>query len=251
MRLSQADLGITATVAVLACAAASRAAPLAVTAVLGLALVAAPGYLLGQLLLGSQTAGLERLAVAAGLSLCVPILGGLLLAAAGLPLRRAEWLFLLAGVTLVCDVALFLRRRGAPPAVPGHQPERWRLPIRHAVAFGAAVVIAGGAVGLARAGVALQHYPGYTQLWLDRPNSNSLTVNLGVGNDEGRTVGYLVVLWDNGHPAAIWKFTLANGQTWHQSPRYSDRYPILVKLYRLPDVTSAYRYVTLGGDKTP
>ena len=58
------DLWVTFTVAVLACAAAALRAPVAVTAVLGLVLFAAPGYLLGQLLAGSGAgpgaAGRER-----------------------------------------------------------------------------------------------------------------------------------------------------------------------------------------------
>src|ERR1019366_5018786 len=112
MNRSQADLGITAAVAAFACAAAAVGAPVAVMTVLGIVLFAAPGYLSGQLLLGSHSSVLERLAVATGLAFCVPILGGLLLYAAGLPLHRAAWFGLLAGVTLVCDVVLFLRRRG-------------------------------------------------------------------------------------------------------------------------------------------
>ena len=113
MARSQADVAVTAAVAVLACGAAASGAPTAVMIVLGIALFAAPGYLLSQLLLSSRVAGLERVAVATGLALCVPILGGVLLNAAGVPLHRPAWLGLLAGLTLVCDVALFLRRRSA------------------------------------------------------------------------------------------------------------------------------------------
>src|SRR5690242_3255164 len=98
-----------------ACGAAIVGAPVAVTALLGIALFAAVGYLLSQLLLGSRLTGLERLAVATGLSFCVPIFGGLLLYFARVPLHRASWLGLLVGVTLVGDVALFLRRRTQRP----------------------------------------------------------------------------------------------------------------------------------------
>jgi uncharacterized membrane protein len=111
MRPREADLAITALVAVMTCAAAAVGAPVAVMTVLGVLLFAAPGYLLGQLLIGSDGSGLERVAAAAGLVFCVPIIGGLLLYAAELPLRRATWLALLAGVTLVSDVVLFLARR--------------------------------------------------------------------------------------------------------------------------------------------
>lgn len=252
MRHSQADLGITATVAVLACAAVAVGAPVAITAVLGLALFAAPGYLLARLLLGAQSTGLEFVAIATGLAFCVPVVGGLLLYAAGLPVHRAAWLGLLAGVTLAGDAAVFVcRRRAGSPTLDQRQPGWWRPPARTAWGFGAAAVIAAGAVGLARAGVAMQHYPGYTQLSLDRPAGNGPAVNLGVSNDEGRTVQYRLVLAENGHPAAIWNLTLANGQTWHRSSPYPGRFTISASLFRLPDVTQPYRYVTLHGGGTP
>jgi hypothetical protein len=251
MNRGQADLGITATVAVLACTAAAVGAPVAVMTVLGIVLFAAPGYLLGQLLLGPNSTGLERVAVSTGLAFFVPILGGLLLYVAGVPLHRAAWLGLLAGVTLVGDVALFLRRRGGRSVSFGQQRKGWHLPPWHTVAFGAAVVIAVSAVALARVGVAMQHYPSYTQLWLVRPNENSPILNLGVGNHEGRTMRYRLVLARNGHTAAVWNLILANGQAWHRSPQYPDRYTVSVNLFRLPNVTHPYRHVALDGNGTP
>jgi hypothetical protein len=113
MGRSQADVAATALVAVLACVAAAAGAPAATMTVLGIALFAAPGYLLGQLLVGSRTAGLERVAVMTALALAVPVLGGLLLNVAEIPLHRPGWLGLLAGVTLAADTALFARRRAA------------------------------------------------------------------------------------------------------------------------------------------
>ncbi|HEX3305659.1 MAG TPA: hypothetical protein VHS32_05385, partial [Streptosporangiaceae bacterium] len=107
MGRSQADVAATALVAALACAAAAVGAPPAAMIVLGILLIAAPGYLLGRLLVGSRTTGLELVVVMAGLALAVPVLGGLLLYAAGVPLHRPGWLGLLAGVTLAADTALF------------------------------------------------------------------------------------------------------------------------------------------------
>src|ERR1035441_9522652 len=130
MRGNQADIAVTAAVAALACAAAAAGVPVAVTIVLGLALLAMPGYLLAQLVLG-PTAGLERTLVAVGLALIVPIVGGLVLYAAGVPLRRSSWLAVLAGVTLAADMALWLRRRAGRSA-PFRWPQtRRRLPPRH------------------------------------------------------------------------------------------------------------------------
>jgi hypothetical protein len=248
---SHADVGITVTVAVVACAATAAGAPVAVTAVLGIALMAAPGYLWGQVMLGSHIGGTERVAVVAGLALCVPILGGLLLYVARVPLHRTAWLGLLAGVTLVGDLALFLRRRSGQAAPFGLREEGRRLPTRHVMAFGAAALIAICAVGLARAGAAIQHYPGFTQLWLAHPNQNAATANLGVGNYEGRTTRYRLVLLHKGHPAATWNFTLANGQTWHRSPAFTGGYTIAANLYRLPDLSHPYRHVAIDSDGAP
>ena len=102
---------------------------------------------------------------------------GLLLYAARVPLHRAAWLGLLAGVTLACDLVLFLRhllRRRSGAAAPSEEQREqwrlptWRLPAWHAVAFGSAAVIAVCAVWLAGTEAANQHYRGFTQLWLVR-----------------------------------------------------------------------------------
>ena len=250
MSRDQADLGITAVVTVLACAATAAGAPVGVTAVLGIALFVASGYLLSELLLGSRITGVERVTVATGLAFCVPILGGLMMAAAGLPLRRTAWLGLFAGVILVSDVILFLRRRVGSQESAGIRRQGWRLPPRQAAAFGVAVLIAICAVGLARVGAAVQHYPGYTQLWLARPNKAVPTVNLAVNNHEGRTMRYRLVLARNGRPAAAWNLVLANGQAWRRSEQYTGRYAISVNLFRLPNVSHPYRHVALNRDGT-
>src|ERR1017187_6414341 len=244
---SQADLAITAAVALLACVSGTLGAPIAVTAVLGLALLAAPGYLFGELLFGSRVAGLERVAVSTALSLCVPILGGLLLFAIGAPLHRAAWLGLLAGATGVGDLALLVRRRTGRAKGFGRPQAGTRPQVRRIAAFGAAIVIALCALGLARAGAAIQHNPGFTQLWLAPPNENAVTANLGVGNYEGTTTRYRLVLRRRGHPTVSWNLTLANGQTWQRSPVISGHYIIMANLYRLPDLTHPYRYVAIVG----
>lgn len=244
-----ADLWVTLAVAALACAAAALRMPVAVTAVLGLGVFAAPGYLLGQLVAGPGRPALERLAVSAGLALCVPVVGGLLLYLARLPLDRASWLGLLAGVTMAAGVLVFVRRRRNPEAAASPRPARWRPRPGPSVAFGLAMVIAAGGVGLARVGAAVQHYPGFTQLWLVRPDAGARVVNLGVGNDEGITTRYQLVLLRNGKVTDRWNLTLRNGQVWRRSPPFSTN--IAAHLYRRPDFSHPYREVAIGGDRTP
>jgi hypothetical protein len=247
MGRSQADVAATALVAALACGAVVSEAPTAATTVLGILLFAAPGYLLGQLLVGSQTTGLERVVVMAGLALAVPILGGLLLYAARVPLHRPGWLGLLAGATLAGDIVLFMRRRAGRAAPFSWQPA-WRVPRWHVVAFAAAVLVAACAVELARTGAANQPQPGFTQLWLS-PQQNQHILSLGVSDDQGATTSYRLVLLRNGRVSATWNLTLANGRTWQRSVPFTGTYTLTANLYRLPDLAHPYRYVSTGSTK--
>lgn len=255
---NQADVAATALVASLTCAEAASGAPTAVMTVTGIALFIAPGYLLGQLLVGSRVTGLERAAVITGLALAVPVLGGLLLYAAGVPLHRPGWLGLLAVMTLTCDVALLLRRRSGRAAPLCWQPT-WRVPRRQAAVFTAAILVAAGGVGLARIGVAMQPQPGFTQLWLSPQRQDAHALSLGVSNDQGRTTSYRLVLLRNGSVSATWNLTLADGQTWQRSVPLTGPVvnstvangTVAARLYRLPDLTRTYRYVSVSSATLP
>jgi uncharacterized membrane protein len=251
MRGSRADIAVTAAVAALACGAAAVGAPGAVTMVLGIALFAMPGYLLAQLLLGPATAGLERAVVAVGLAFIVPIVAGLVLYTAGVPLRRASWLAVLGGATLACDAALLWRREtGQAPPFRWERGKR-RLPPWHVAAFGAAILIAACGVGVARVGAAVQPEPRFTQLWLSTRGVGAGTIKIGVTNDEGQTTGYRLVEMVNGHVKTAWNVTLANGDTWQQTVPFSGKSSLTADLYRLPDLTTPYRYVDTNGDEAP
>jgi hypothetical protein len=217
-------------------------------AILGIALFAAPGYLIGQLLLGPRIAGLERVVVATGLALLVPILGGLLLYAVGIPLHRAGWLGLLAGGTLVADAVLVQRRRSGHAAPFTWEPA-WHVKGRQVAVFAAAVLIATGGVTLARLGVTIQPQPGFTQLWLAPRGQNQQTASLGVTNNQGNATSYRLVLRRNGRVRATWNLTLANGQTWQRTVAYTGKYPLAANLYRLPDLAHPYRYVATNSTK--
>ena len=248
MARNQADIIATGAIACLACAAVAEGAPHVLTTILGILLFVTPGYLLGQLLLPSKTDTLERVVVMTGFALAVPILGGLLLYAARIPLRLPAWLGLLVGVTVVTDVALFIRRRSGRTGQFTWQPALHlsRLPLRHWVLFISAVLIAACAVGVARVGVANQPQPTFTQLWLSPENGNQHIENLGVTNDEGNGTAYRLVLLSNGHVSKAWNLILSNGETWQLSVPITGKPSLVANLYRLPNLTQPYRYTTNG-----
>ena len=267
VRRNYSDIAAAEAIAILGCVAFFAHLPEPVMVILGLGLFAAPGYVWSEVFLTSQNRGLERVAIAAGLALMVPVFGGMGLYAAGIPLNRTAWVGLLSVVTLTgAAVALITRRRRpddpAPPretqrgpgrrrpgrARPGRvRPARRRWwPTWNAVAFGAAAVIAAGAVGLAVASANAQKYPGYTQLWLAPRPGQPGHASLGVDNEQGGTTTYRLVLRRQGRVSATWTLTLASGQTWQRTISYTTSLAMAADLYRLPDLRDPYRQVGNG-----
>jgi hypothetical protein len=242
-----ADIGVAVIVAALACGAAAAGAPAAVTIALGVALFAAPGYLLGELLLGPAVAGLARVAVVCALTLAVPILGGLLLSAAGVALDRAAWLGLLSGVTLVAGLLLFARRRSGRAAALRWRSRKSPLTPRQIAAFGTAAVIAACGLALAWVAAVVQPTPGFTALSLSARGERAPTANLEVRNEQGATTRYRLVLLRAGRVSAAWSFTLANGESWRRVVPCAARDALAANLYRLPDFTRPYRHVATAG----
>jgi hypothetical protein len=246
VRRSQADITVTALVSAAYWAAAVLGAPAAVMTTLGIALAVCPGYVWAQVLLGTRVTGMERAAVAAGLSLALPVLGGVAINAAGIPLHRATWAGLFAGATLAGDALLFaLGRTGR--SGPSRRNRAPRPAAGQVAAFAAAAVIAAGAVGLSLASAAKQANPGFTQLWLSTSVRNARVAALGVGNHQGSTARYRLLLLRHGQVSATWNLALSDGQTWQRMIPVTGGYPIAARLYRLPDLARPYRYVTTDG----
>ena len=112
--------------------------------------------------------------------------------------------------------------------------------------FAVAVLVAAGAVGLAVVGAARQPQPGFTQLWLSPQQPGARTLSLGVTNDQGRTTSYRLVLRRDGRVIDTWNLTLGGGRTWQRSVPFTGRQTLAAALYRLPDLTHLYRYVSVG-----
>jgi hypothetical protein len=100
-------------------------------------------------------------------------------------------------------------------------------------------------VGLAAFGAARQPQPGFTQLWLS-PQQDASTLSLGVTNDQGRTTSYRLVLQRDGQAIDTWNLTLGEGRTWQRQVQFTGNEALTARLYRLPDLTHLYRYVSIG-----
>ena len=153
-------------------------------------------------------------------------------------MHRASWLAVLAWVTLACDAALLWRRWTGKAAPFRWQPGRRRLPAWHVAVFAAAVVIAIGAVGLARVGAAIQPQPGFTQLWLSSRGVGASDIKIGVTNDEGRTTGYRLVLMRNGKAGDDLEYHPGQRGQLAADGALNRKSTLAANLYRLPDLTT-------------
>lgn len=247
MNRKNLDLVIAGVIAALGCAAAALHAPTALTIVLGAGLIAVPGYLWTEVLLNRGAPVFERVLIGTGLALMLPIFGGLGMWAAGISLRRAAWLGLFAGGTVVGIVVLAIVRRKSEPSDPATRAKiKIKLPVRHALIYGAAAVIAGATVVIAVISSDRQSQPGYTQLWMS-PDKNEAVASLGVNNQQGGTVVYRLQLLKKGKVSATWNLTLTNGQTWQRDIPYTSKYALNANLYRLPNLNDPYRTVGNNG----
>jgi hypothetical protein len=242
MNRKNLDLAIAGVIAVLGCVAAAVHAPTALTIVLGVGLIAVPGYLWAEVLLTRGTPVFERVMIGTGLALMLPIFGGLAIYAAGISLYRTAWLGLLAGGTVVGIAVLAIVRRKSAPAEPGTAKTKINLPVRHAFIYGAAAVFAVATIVIAVISSDNQSQPGYTQLWMSQVK-NEAVASLGVNNQQGGTVVYRLQLLKKGRVSATWNLTLANGQTWQRDIPYTSKYSLAANLYRLPNLNDPYRTV--------
>jgi uncharacterized membrane protein len=219
--------------------------PTALATVMGVALFVAVGYVWSGVLTDKRIGGLERAAVAAGLAMIVPVLGGLVLYLADIPLNRRSWTGLLAAAAFTGSVALMVRRRAEETP---DRPERTflrTLSIRDCATWAVAILVAAGAMVVAVEGAARQNYGGFTQLWLS-PDGSSHDV-VGVTNWQGKTTAFRVVVRRSGQKDAVYNITLRQGQTWKLAFASIAKARVVADLYRLPVLSTPYRYVDTSG----
>lgn len=62
---------------------------------------------------------------------------------------------------------------------------------------------------------------------------------------------YQLIVLSYGDVAAVSTIGLPNDRAWDHATQFSGQYTITTKLYRLPDLSRAYRYVAITGNRKP
>lgn len=213
-----------------------------------------PGYALAAALFpGGALSAPERLLFTFGGSLATGVLGGLLLNLTPWGLNPASWTVLLAFVTVAAALTALLRRERAVTAVDTGSGER-RVsvtPLQGAL-LAAALLVAAGAVGVARVGADQQPNPPFTQLWLlPAPEEGAAAVRLGVQSMEEGPIDYRLQLKQGNTVVREWTgIHLKPGEKWETTlslPGSSQSGAVKADLFRvdLPNVPAPYRSVTL------
>ena len=201
----------------------------------------------------------ECLLLSLGLSLGVVALSGLVLNVTPWGLRTGSWVVLLGSITLIASVIALWRRQRYPLTTlgrfsPGFGP---RLAIRRGILIGLAMLVAAGAIGVARMGASRQDTKEFTQLWLlPAGESNQDTARLGVRNVESAALGYRLQLTVAGDVYREWLLPeLQPGESWEtlvivpRSAAWPGR-PVEGLLYRTDAPETIYRRVVLWPNTT-
>jgi hypothetical protein len=221
-----------------------------VQAILGLLVILVlPGYALVELLMGRRTLGtIQHLFMTLSSSLALAILGGLTLHQFPLGVRMEGWIAVFAGPILGGGLlAWFLRHRRQHGVVITQ-----RVPIRisQLLLMGTAVVLASGALLLARTPAASDNYAGYTMLWLTPvPGAAATQLQLGLDSKEFAPIQYKLELLVDEQIVHEWALIeLAPNQQWQANLTLKAEQrtgTIEANLYRLDRPTAPYRHVVL------
>jgi uncharacterized membrane protein len=227
-----------------------------------LALVA-PGYALSVALLPKARDGFERCLLALGLSICVLVMGGVILDLTPFGLTSRSWGISLAAFTLAaCALAWRRRSEATPEAAATAKRQEPPLPARPrrtltvsslGVAAVAAMVV--GAVLIARQPSSSAHARGFTALWAVPVSPINSTFSIGIHSDELRTTSYRLIARAGQRVVFRRSVTLRPGQEWLAKGRFATARraavvnQLQVSLYRADRPGTVYRhvYVTLGG----
>jgi len=258
MSRADLDLKVAAAIALVAWIVATTTDSVVLRAVpCALLVLFVPGYVLSVALLPARRDIFERCLLGFGLSLCVDVLGGLVLDRLGVGLTARSWSTGLALFTFAaCLVARHRRRTmtDAPittTAGPDHREARngRRILLASAMVAGSLAAVV-GAIVVARSPANSAHIEGSTSLWINPVDVATGRFVVGVRSDELRPTSYRVVATSRiGSTPLIDKtLTLAPGRQWRASgkvvvPRPGVTEQVQVVLYRTSRPRVVYRHV--------
>jgi hypothetical protein len=244
-----ASAALMSVAAVVAGAVALTPAPVAVRVVSALPLVfVLPGFALASALFPPSMGWIERLLVSLGFSFAVCIIGGFVLNWT-VGITKVAWIVILVATTVAGAFFAHVRasRTGerASDLVGRLRPAG--IPVRAMVLALCSLVLAVGAVGLARSALPGKGIEGYTGLWLV-PAENAGALKIGVSSSELHTTTYRVELRAGGESLVTRSLTLKTGQEWDATVDVSSvpvsRRSFEALLYRSGESQTPYRRAT-------
>ena len=209
-----------------------------------------PGYALVELFMGRRTLDtVQHLFMTLSTSLAIAILGGLVLNQLPFGIQVDGWVAIFVSATIGGGLLAWLfRHRRRPEAMIMH-----RVPVRigQLLFIGIAVMLAGGALTMARTPASPDHFAGYSMLWLTPTQgmaSNEL--QLGIDSKEFAPTQYRLEFLVDETVAQEWPMIdLTPNQRWQAklalSAEQRSTSTIEAKLYRLDNPDTIYRHVLL------
>ncbi len=218
MRHQLNDLIVVSVLAV-ACAAIALVMPavpiLRAIAALPLVLVL-PGYALLTACLPAHTFGrVEQTLFSLGLSIAITILLSLGLYWLGIHLQLVSWTMALVLTTVIACGIAWRRRRTTQEEVSASNLSL-NLSWRDIILMGAAVVVGGVAIGIARLPTPPTTVSGYTSLWMiPTGEANAGNYQVGISSQEFVTITYHLQVTVDGQIVQDWpELKLSPGETW-------------------------------------
>ena len=243
--LSSTRLVIAATVAA---AVALSPAPTAVRTAFGLPLaLLLPGAALTSALFPARTRWAERLAATVGLSVAACVVTGFFLHWTPFGLRPESWVLALVAITGMGE-AIAARRHPAGEGPPLPRLGRPQLAWRPTLLVVVALILAIGAVVLARTPLPAEGVQGYTALSLLPAGDGSDRVRVEVASSELEDTDYRLEVRSGEDLLAVRHMTLGTAEKWHAELGLdsipTSRRSLEALLFR-PEDDGAYRRVTL------
>lgn len=185
-----------------------------------------PGYALFLLLLRGERSIGDRTLISLGVSLVVDILAAFAIHFAPGGMNLVSWTLALGGVTIAASLAVIILTQfdkneqlaaSEGVRVPG---EIFRWNWGNMVLYGLAILLVIGALILTRNSAAQVNSASFTQFWMiptDDPGQTE--IRIGIINQEGQTVDYVVEVKINGQIVDKWpRVTVEAGATWKGYP---------------------------------